>query len=310
MTIAKRISVFLMVNFLIIFSLSAIYLIISMFLPPEFFSNNLGMGIQPFLIVFCLIFGFGGAFISLLMSKFLAKKLWRVQIVDETSPQHEWLVRTTHRLARKAGLKNMPEVGYYENPEINAFATGPSKSNSLVAVSTGLLHHMDKDEIEGVLGHEVAHIANGDMVTMTLVQGVVNSVVILAAHIVTNIIENLFRNGDSGRGGLGFFARFFIYQAVYTILAFAAMPLVAFVSRMREYRADAGGAILAGREKMLAGIKALKTSLLEIDTQHESLATLKISNKPKSSFLSLWNTHPSLDDRIKRLERGSYRNTL
>ncbi len=308
MAIFKRISVFLMVNFLVILSLSAIYLIISMFLPVGFFSEDIGMGIPPALIVFCLVFGFGGAFISLWMSKFLAKKLWRVKIIDETSPQHGWIVNTTHRLARKAGLKKMPEVGYYESPEVNAFATGPSKNNSLVAVSAGLLHHMNKDEVEGVLGHEVAHIANGDMVTMALVQGIVNSVVILAAHIITNIIENFFRDEESGHGGLGFFARFFIYQAVYSLLAFAAMPVVAFVSRMREYRADAGGATLAGREKMLAGIKALKNCL--IDTQHESFATLKISNKPKASLLRFWSTHPPLDDRIARLERGAYRNTL
>ena len=309
MAIAKRISLFLMVNFLVIFSLLAVYSIIAMFLPPEFFSDDLGMGVQPFLIVFCLVFGFGGAFISLWISKFMAKKLYRVQIIDGSAPHHGWIVGTTHRLARKAGLTKMPEVGYYENPEVNAFATGPSKNNSLVAVSTGLLHHMDKDEVEGVLGHEVAHIANGDMVTMTLVQGIVNSIVILAAHIITNIIENFFRDEESGHGGLGFFARIFIYQAVYSLLAFAAVPLVAFVSRMREYRADAGGATLAGREKMLGSIRALKNCL--IDTQHESLATLKISNKTKSSIWRFWSTHPPLEDRIARLEaRGAYRNTL
>ena len=218
MAIAKRISLFLMVNFLIIFSLLAIYSIISIFLPPEFLSSNFG-GIPSALIVFCLVFGFGGAFISLWMSKFMAKRLYGVKIIDGSSPQHGWIVETTYRLAKKAGLTKMPEVGYYENPEVNAFATGPSKKNSLVAVSTGLLHHMNKDEVEGVLGHEIAHITNGDMVTMTLVQGIVNSIVILAAHIITNIIENFFRDEESGHGGLGFFARFFVYQAVYRRLS-------------------------------------------------------------------------------------------
>ena len=174
-------SLFLMINFLVIFSLLAVCSTIAMFLPPEFFSNDLGI----------VTLGFGGAVISLLMSKFMAKKLYRVQIIDGSVPQHGWIVETTHRLAKKAGLKKMPEVSYYENLEVNAFATGPSKNNSLVAVSTGLLHHMNKDEAEGVLGHEIAHIANGDMVTMMVVQGVVNGLVISTADMVINILACL-----------------------------------------------------------------------------------------------------------------------
>ena len=230
-----------------------------------------------------------------------------VQVIHKNThnSEHKWIMDTTHRLARKAGLKKMPEVGYYDNHELNAFATGPSKNNSLVAVSTGLLHSMNKNEIEGVLGHEVAHIANGDMVTMTLVQGVVNAVVILFTHIIMNVIDNLLRD-ENGRGGLGFFMRFFVYNAIHAMLAFAAMPLVAFVSRMREYRADAGGASLAGREKMIQGLKVLKSRVLEVDTQHQSFATLKISNKPQSSLLRFWSTHPPIDERIRRLERGHY----
>lgn len=301
MAIAKRIFFFLMVNALVMISVIAAFSVISVFF-PEILSNS-----SYVLIIFSLLLGFGGAFISLFISKFAAKKFMGVQIIPKNThnPEYRWIVDTTHRLARKAGLKKMPEVGIYESPELNAFATGPSRNNSLVAVSTGLMRSMNKDEVEGVLGHEVAHITNGDMVTMTLVQGVVNAVVILFTYIIMNIIDNLLRD-ENGRGGLGFFMRYFVYNIIHAMLAFAAMPLVAFVSRMREYRADAGGASLAGREKMIQGLKVLQSYTGRVDTSHQSFATLKISNKPSSSLLRFWSTHPPIEERIRRLERGHY----
>lgn len=301
MAIAKRIFLFLMVNFLIMVSLVAIFVIIQFFLPPGMLQNSFYM-----LILFSLVFGFGGAIISLLMSKFAAKKWMGVQTItaNNTHPDYQWVRDTTYKLAKKAGIEKMPEVGYYNSPELNAFATGPTKNNSLVAVSTGLIQSMDKDEIEGVLGHEVAHIANGDMVTMTLVQGVVNAVVIVFTHLIMQVIDNIFRD-EQGRGGLGFFMYFFVYNFFHGLLAFLAMPVVAFVSRMREFRADAGGATLAGREKMIQALKALEAGLQHVNTEHESFSTLKISNKP--SLLRLWSTHPPIKERIRRLERGGIR---
>ncbi len=227
-----------------------------------------------------------------------------VQVIPEntTDSNLRWVLETTHRLSRQAGLKKMPEVGVYNGQELNAFATGPSKNNALVAVSVGLLNSMDKDEVEGVLGHEVAHVANGDMVTMALVQGIVNSIVIVVAHVVTQIIDNALRN-DNGRGGLGGFAGFMVYNLIYNLIAFLAYPLVAYISRWREFRADQGGAQLAGREKMISGLRSLQKHVDEINTEHKSLATMKISNKP--GFLNLWSTHPPLEKRIQRLQMGN-----
>ncbi len=300
MAIARRFFLYFVVNFMVVTSLILLYFVVSAFLPPEYKDSFL----EP-IILFSVVFGFGGAIISLLISKFVAKKFMGVKVIppNTTDPRFRWVLETTHRCAKRAGLLQMPEVGYYQSNEINAFATGPSKSNSLVAVSTGLIDNMNKDGVEGVIGHEVAHIANGDMVTMTLVQGVVNAVVICLSQIIVQLIASALR-GNRGRGGLGFFGTFFIYQLVYSLLAFAAMPIVAFVSRIREYRADAGGAKLAGRDKMIEGLKELKRFYNHIDTSHKSLATLKIAGK--SSFLRFWSTHPPLDDRIKRLQTGFY----
>ncbi len=282
-------------------TLVLLYSVVSIFLPPE-----MTQGLYRPILIWGAVLGFGGAFISLLLSKFMAKKFMGVHVVptNTTDSQQRWLIDTTYRLSKKAGLTTMPEVGIYPSNEINAFATGPSKKNSLVAVSSGLLNNMKQDGVEGVIAHEVAHIVNGDMVTMTLVQGVVNSVVIVLSHIVVMAIDSLMRNNRSGHGGMGFFFRMFIYNIVHSLLALAAMPIVAFVSRIREYRADAGGAKLAGREKMVIGLTELKRFVEGIDRSHPSLATLKISGK--RSFARLWSTHPPLDSRIKRLQTGAY----
>ena len=303
MNIAKRIFFFMMVNLLVMASLMIVLSVVLSFLPPEYRESYYNQ-----ILIFAVIFGFGGAFVSLLLSKFMAKSFMGVQIVETntTNSELQWLVQTTHRLARRAGLSGMPEVGVYNSPEVNAFATGATKNNALVAVSTGLLRQMNQDEVEGVIGHEVAHIANGDMVTMTLVQGVVNTVVILLAQLITNLVESYLKRD------MGFFMRMVIYNVIYNILAFAAFPFVAAVSRWREYRADAGGAKLAGRDKMLAGLQRLQAQLNSpfgeednLEESHASVATLKISSRPKG-FLSWWQTHPPIEDRIRRLQLGRY----
>ena len=227
-----------------------------------------------------------------------------VQLVEQ-NPNYQFLVQKVHQMSKQAGIEKMPEVGVYDSPDLNAFATGPSKNNSLVAVSTGLLHKMNDDELTGVLGHEVAHIANGDMVTMTLVQGIVNAFVMFFSSIITNIITNAMRrdDDDSGEGFGGFFLRQFIYSIVSSLIGFLAMPIVFWFSRFREYRADHGGAVLAGREKMIAALQALKRNYgiqEEVGNQHASVQTMQISSK--RSMMELWSSHPALDKRIQALQ--------
>ncbi len=272
------------------------------------------LGLQPYmnaygvnytdLMIYCALWGFAGSFLSLFMSKWLAKTAMGVQIV---SPQGQYaaLVNTVSRLSRAAGLPKMPEVGIYESPEVNAFATGPSKSNSLVAVSTGLLSSMTDDEIEGVLGHEIAHIANGDMVTMTLLQGVINSFVLFFAKVISIAIDNAMRD-ENGRGGLGVIARIGIEIVLQIVFGIIGSMILAWFSRKREFRADQGGAKFAGRENMVAALRRLKTQYEGhgyFEKGNENLNALKISSK-EQGFRALFSTHPSLDTRIKRLETG------
>lgn len=272
------------------------------------------LGLQPYmnaygvnytdLMIYCALWGFAGSFLSLFMSKWLAKTAMGVQIV---SPQGQYaaLVNTVSRLSRAAGLPKMPEVGIYESPEVNAFATGPSKSNSLVAVSTGLLSSMTDDEIEGVLGHEIAHIANGDMVTMTLLQGVINSFVLFFAKVISIAIDNAMRD-ENGRGGLGVIARIGIEIVLQIVFGIIGSMILAWFSRKREFRADQGGAKFAGREKMVAALRRLKTQYEGhgyFEKGNENLNAFKISSK-EQGFRALFSTHPSLDTRIKRLEAG------
>jgi heat shock protein HtpX len=228
----------------------------------------------------------------------MAKKMMGVQVIDPgtSEPEQMWLVSTVHRLARNAGLDKMPEVGIFEAPEINAFATGPSRSNSMVAVSTGLLGAMNKTEIEGVLGHEVTHIANGDMVTMTLIQGVVNAFVMFLARVLANILANQVE--DRNRN-IVYFISTLVFDIMFTILGSIA---VNYFSRMREFCADAGGAQLAGRDKMLAGLKKLQAQFELIEPDKSVMAAMKISNKP-SGVMALFSTHPPLELRIQRLEQ-------
>ena len=248
------------------------------------------------LLIFSAVIGFSGAFISLLLSKWTAKWMLKVKIIDPNtiSPQEQVLLDMVYRMAEKAGIKKMPEVGVYPSREVNAFATGPSKNNSLVAVSSGLLERLDKDAVEGVIAHEVAHIANGDMVTMTLLQGIINTFVVFLARIVAYAVSNMVR---SEIAGIVHFACIIIFQIFFSILG--SIVVMAY-SRYREYQADASGASLAGREKMIHALKSLKRTLNLVDTEHVSIQTFKI-NGGKSSWFKLFASHPDIDDRIKRL---------
>ncbi len=250
------------------------------------------------LMIYCLLWGFGGSFISLLLSKFMAKKMMGVEVIDPntmSSPDQMWLVQTVHRLAQHANLPKLPEVGIYEGDEMNAFATGPSKSNSLVAVSSGILYKMNKTELEGVLAHEVAHIANGDMVTMTLVQGMVNAFGMFLARIAGHFLSTLV---DEEKAPMVRMIATIILDIVFNILG---MFLVAYVSRRREYRADAGGASLGGREKMIAALQKLQHETAPLLEEKSPVATMQISNR-RGGFLALLSTHPDLQDRIDRLK--------
>ena len=294
----KRVGLFLLTNILVLVTIS----IITSLLGVNRYFTAQGIDYNS-LMVFCLIWGMGGAFISLWMSKFMVKMAMGVKIISPNeSGQMGRLVHIVHGLARKAGLKKMPEVGYYRASEVNAFATGPSKNNSLVAVSTGLLESMDGDALEGVLGHEVAHIANGDMVTMTLIQGIINAFVLFFAKIVAWTVANFMR-GDEESGPS--FIIYFLVEIAFTIIfsILGSVVVMAF-SRWREYHADEGGATIAGRGKMIHALESLRHTLDRATTpgaNDHGVATLKISNKP-SGFAQLFSSHPSLESRIAKLK--------
>ena len=305
MTMFRRIAFFIGLNIAVVLMLS---LVTSLFgLKPYLTAQGLN---YVSLAVFCLIWGMGGAFISLALSKVMAKWMMGVKIVDPQThdPELRSLVQTVHQLARQAGLSKMPDVGYYESPEVNAFATGPTKNNSLVAVSTGLLRSMDRRSVEGVLGHEVAHIANGDMVTMTLLQGVVNAFVMALARIIAFALDQFLRGRDEegqGLGQIGYMVSVFVLEL---LLFIPGSMIVAYFSRMREYRADAGGARLAGRDNMITALQSLQR-VHEINMHPEAqtapaYASMKISGSRNSKMALLFSTHPPLEQRIARLQRG------
>lgn len=294
----KRISLFILVNLLVIITIS-----ITSSLVFAFLGVRSPAGAQS-LLIFCAIMGFSGSFVSLMLSKFMAKQLYGVEIIEPntTDPDFRGLVEMVHTLAQRAGIQKMPEVGIYEAPEINAFATGPSKNNSMVAISSGLLRAMSREEVEGVIGHEVSHIANGDMVTMTLIQGIVNTFVLFLSRILASVIANS-GNSENRRGNP---ALQWILTMVFDMLfAILASIVVNYFSRRREFRADAGGARVAGREKMLAGLRRLQSQFDQIAPDNGAAATLKISNK-SSGLMALFSTHPPLSERIQRLERGNF----
>jgi heat shock protein HtpX len=299
----KRIFLFALVNILVMFTITFILGLLraGRFLPSGGLAG---------LAVICLMWGFAGALISLALSRVMAKWFMGVRVIPpETSdPELRQLVETVHNLARAAGLPN-PEVGIYDSPEVNAFATGPSKSRSLVAVSTGLLQKMGSRELEGVLGHEMTHISNGDMVTMTLIQGVINSFVLFLSRVLAFIVSQAMRSRDDRDSGGGGFMQFLLaqlFQIVFSILGFI---VVCWFSRAREFRADAGGARLAGRENMIGALRALARlndpEVAAAEAQHaQAFQSLKISGHP-GGVMSLFATHPPIEERIARLEQGA-----
>ena len=254
----------------------------------------------PSLLVFCAIFGFGGALISLLISKWMAKRLTGARVIGQPRDAAEaWLVETIQRLARQAGI-GMPEVAVYDSPDMNAFATGARRDSALVAVSTGLLQSMNRPEIEAVLGHEITHVANGDMVTLTLIQGVVNTFVLFLSRVIGYVVDGmLFRDRDSNRGpGPAFFITSLVAQVVLGILA---SVIVAWFSRQREFRADAGGARLAGRDSMIAALERLKT-VHQPTALPDSMKAFGISGG--AGISRLFMSHPPLDERIAALRNS------
>lgn len=301
--IGKRIFLLVAVNILVMVTIT---LILGLLRVGQYFPQG-GLG---GLAVICLVWGFTGAFISLALSRLMAKWMMGVQVIPpETSdPTLRQLVETVHGLARAAGLPKLPEVGIYESDEVNAFATGPTKSRALVAVSSGLLRRMGSNEVEGVLGHEITHVANGDMVTMTLIQGVINSFVLFLSRVLAFVISQAMRSRDDrdSGGGVLQYLLVMLFQIVFSIFG---SIVVCWFSRWREFRADAGGARLAGRPNMINALRALQR-LHEPDVaaaqaqQHPAFAALKISGQ-RSGFLALFASHPPLEERIARLEQGA-----
>lgn len=294
MKLFRRIMLFLLTNILVITTISIIFAVFGI---GNYITED-GINFAS-LLVFSAVVGFTGSFISLAMSRWMAKMAMRVSVLDPSKPlssQERDIVERVHYYARAAGLTHMPEVGIYQSPEVNAFATGPSKKRSLVALSTGLLDQLDNDAVDGVIAHEIAHIANGDMVTMTLLQGVVNTFVVFLSRIAAYIVSSLVKRDELS--GIVHFVCIIVFQIIFSILG--TIVVMAF-SRYREYHADAGGAAYAGRDKMIHALQSLKRKHELIDNSQTSLATLKISNRPK--MLSLFSSHPALDDRIQRLQQ-------
>jgi heat shock protein HtpX len=299
----KRILLFLAVNILVMLTISMILNVLQV--GP--YMTAYGINYES-LMVFCLIWGMTGSLISLAMSRMMAKWMMGVQVIDpNTSDAHlSNLVQTVHQLAKAAGLPAMPEVGIYESPELNAFATGPTRSRALVAVSTGLLNRMSREEVEGVLGHEIAHVANGDMVTMTLIQGVVNAFVMFLSRVMAFVIAQALRGDrdDRERGGSSYFVQSMIQFVLEIILMILGSMVVAWFSRWREFRADQGGARLAGRENMINALKRLQMMFeYNDDSTAPAIQSLKISGHG-SGLMRLFQSHPPLEERIARLEAG------
>jgi heat shock protein HtpX len=295
---AKRVTLLLLVNLLVMFTIGIIVSLL-------FHGLTTRLGGNQGLFLFCFVWGMGGAFVSLALSRWMAKMMMGVKVVDPNTadPELQRLVQTVHHLARTAGLATMPEVGIYESPEVNAFATGPSQSRALVAVSSGLLRRMRQDDLEGVLGHETAHIANGDMVTMTLIQGVVNAFAMFLAWVLA-IALTQGSDRDDDRGGNPFM-QWMLMSLFQSVFMMFGMIVVCAFSRWREFRADAGGARYAGREHMISALKALQAV-------HEGGADLAGPQKPAFQALkisgrtgglgALFASHPPLEERIARLE--------
>ena len=289
----KRILLFIVTNLavMLVLGIAASLLGVNRYLT----ANGLNLGL---LLGFAAVMGFGGAIISLLMSKPMAKWSTGAQIInDSADPTHRWIVGTVQRFSQKAGI-GMPEVAIYDG-EPNAFATGAFKNSALVAVSTGLLHSMSRDEVEAVIGHEVAHVANGDMVTMTLIQGVMNTFVVFLSRVIGYFVDKVVLKNDKEGPGIGYMITTIVLDIVLGVLA---SIIVAWFSRQREYRADAGAAQLMGRKQPMINALA-RLGGLDPGELPQSVSAMGISGKP-SNLMALFSTHPPIEDRIRVLQQG------
>ncbi|MFU8819204.1 MAG: protease HtpX [Desulfurivibrio sp.] len=292
----KRVGLFILTNLAIVLVLSVVLSLLGVGRILD--ESGVGLDMRN-LIIFAAVFGFGGSFISLAISKWTAKRMTGAKVI--TTPRNEietWLVETVRQQARTAGI-GMPEVAIYDAPDVNAFATGARKNSALVAVSTGLMRSMSRDEAEAVLAHEVSHVANGDMITLALIQGVVNTFVIVASRVVGHLIDRVVFKTEQGHGP-AFYITSILAQLVFGILA---STIVFYFSRQREFRADAGGAYLAGREKMVGALEKLQRS---VNQPHlpDQMAAFGISGGVGHGIKRLFMTHPPLAERIAALKRG------
>src|SRR5262245_7404829 len=296
----KRIFLFLATNLAIVLTLSLVLSLLGI----GGYGRVSGLGGMDLrsLAILCFVWGMGGAFISLQISRWIAKRSTGMQLVNGRTgnAQADWLYATVERLTRQANLP-MAEVGIYPSGEVNAFATGPSKSRSLVAVSSGLLQSMRQDEVEGVLAHEVSHIANGDMVTMTLLQGVINAFVMFFARVIAIAVTS--SRSDSRERNSSPMLTWLVIIVLEIVLGILGSLVTAWFSRRREFRADYGGATLAGRERMLGALRRLAANRELVDPHHEALATLKINGT--RGWMVFFATHPPLEARIAALEQAS-----
>jgi heat shock protein HtpX len=291
----KRIVLFLITNMAIMLVLSIVLNLLGV--GSVINSQGLDMGS---LIVVSAVFGFGGSLLSLAMSKWTAKRMTGAVVIESpTNEQEKWLVDVVRRQSMKAGI-SMPEVAIYDAPDVNAFATGMRRNNALVAVSSGLLRVMDRNEAEAVLAHEVSHVANGDMITLALIQGVVNTFVIAVSRVVGYLVDRVIFRTEEGHGP-GFFITSMIAQIVFGILA---SIIVMWFSRQREFRADAGAAALAGREKMVAALEKLKLTAGPTQLPEQMSAFGISGGTDGGGFKRLFMSHPPLDERIEALKRG------
>lgn len=298
----KRVFLFLVTNIAVMITLSVIVNLLGL---NHYMTAN-GINFTA-LIGFCLVWGMVGSLISLMMSRKIAKISTRAKVIDPKNPgQYAWLVEKVHFLSRRANLPKMPEVAVYPSPEINAFATGPTKSRSLVAMSEGIMNSMTEQELEGVIAHEVAHIQNGDMVTLTLLTGVVNAFSMFLSRVISFVIS---RNFDEDKRYLVHFVSHIFFDIVFMILG---SLVVRYFSRVREFKADLGSAKLSGgREFMISALRKLQNAKginaeANANLQPSPVAAMKISSSGKKSFMSLFATHPDLEDRIKALEKAQF----
>ena len=289
-----RILLFLGTNVAILLVLSIAMKVLGV----ESMLQDTGMNVTAMLI-FAGVIGFGGSFISLAISKWMAKRAMSVHVIEKPrNSTEQWLVETVRRQAREAGI-GMPEVGIFNSPDPNAFATGMNKNNALVAVSTGLMDRMSADEVEAVLGHEVAHVANGDMVTLALIQGVVNTFVIFIARVIGYVVDRVVFKNERGHGP-GFWITTIVAQMILAVLA---SIIVMWFSRWREFRADGGGARLAGREKMISALEKLR-AVHQPTQMPDQLAAFGIRGGMGQGIKKLFMSHPPLEERIMALKTG------